>query len=73
MRIEQVRPGIFRVTLSGLELAALTTSARWAAEGAQGELTVEAVAQLKKVLAGYDEATERMHQEKHKPARAGEQ
>lgn len=73
MRIEQVRPGIFRVTLSGLELAALTSSARWAVEGAKGELTEDAATQLRQVLASYDEATERMHREKRKPARAGEQ
>ena len=76
MRIEQVRPGIFRLTLSGLELAALTSSTRWAVEGAKGELTEEAIAQMKKVLKSYDDSLKNMHkerQEKRKPAQAGEQ
>jgi hypothetical protein len=57
MRIEKGRNRIFNLTLSGFELAALISSARLVAEGAQGELTAEAVIQLKQVLANYDNAT----------------
>lgn len=56
MRIEKGHNRIFNLTLSGFELAALITSARWAAEGAKGELTAEAVIHLKQVLANYDNA-----------------
>jgi hypothetical protein len=73
MRIEQVRPGIFRLLVSGVELAALTSSARWAVEGGKGELTQEAIAQMQQVLASYDDAVKKMHKSNKKPARAGEQ
>lgn len=56
MHIEKKHPRIFRITLSGYELATLVSSARWAAEGAKGELTPEAVSQLKEVLLNYDKA-----------------
>ena len=48
---------VLRVTLSAVEMATLVSAARWAAEGARGELTPEALAQLRQVVAGYDAAT----------------
>ena len=59
MQIKQQRPGIFQLNLSGYELAALIASARWAADGAKGELTPEALEQLKQVLSNYDNAQKR--------------
>ena len=73
MRIEQVRPGMFSLTISGIELAALTSSAKWAVEGATGELTEEALVQLRAVLASYEASVLRMHQEKRKPTHAHQQ
>lgn len=66
MLIKQIRPGVFNVTLSGYELAALTSAARWATEGAKGELTEEAVAQLKQVINNYDKATAKMGKDKER-------
>ena len=62
MRIEKGNNTIFNLTLSSFELAALISSARWAAEGAKGELTPEAVSYLKQVLANYDSATSRLNE-----------
>lgn len=56
MLIEKKSPHIFQVTLSGYELATLISSARWALEGANGELTPEAAGQLKQVITNYDYA-----------------
>lgn len=60
MRIEKGHNRIFNLTLSGFELAALISSARWIAEGANGELTAEAIIHLKQVLANYDNATSKL-------------
>lgn len=56
MQFERLRPTQFRLTLHAAELAALVAAARWVAEGAQGELPPEAVAQVQKVLASLDTA-----------------
>jgi hypothetical protein len=56
MRLERVQPTSWRVTLHPLELAALISAARWAVDGAGGELPPEAVQQLRGVLASYDTA-----------------
>ena len=56
MLIEEKRKGIFQVTLSGYELAALMSAARWVAEGAKGKLSDEAVEQLGQVVANFDKA-----------------
>lgn len=56
MLFERLRPTQFRLTLHVAELAALTAAARWVAEGAQGELPPEALAQLKQALVRLDEA-----------------
>lgn len=58
MQIEQLRPSIFRVTLHGYELSTLVSAARWASNGADGELPDEALEQLEHVLAQYDAARE---------------
>ena len=59
MTIERPRPTLYRVTLHAFEMAALVSAARWAVEGARGELPAEAVEQLRQVLASYDEAVGR--------------
>ncbi len=59
MKLERVRPTAWRVTLHPLELAALISAARWATDGADGQLPPEAVDQLRSVLDGYDQAITR--------------
>ncbi len=54
MRIERLRPTVFRIVLHTYELSALVAAARWVAGGAEGELTEEARNQLRKVLDDYD-------------------
>ena len=56
MHIERIRPTVLRVTLHAYELATLAAAARWAADGAEGELDAETREQLDDVLAGYDDA-----------------
>ena len=56
MLIEEKRKGIYQVTLSGYELAALVSSARWVVNGASGKLSDEALEQLGQVVAGFDRA-----------------
>ena len=74
MLIEQVRPGIFRVTVSGYQLAALTSAARWVVDGVKGELSAEAFSQLEQVLKDYDKATLRLQEERQNSVRkVGEQ
>jgi hypothetical protein len=55
MKVERVRPSVFRVTMHAYELTGLVAAARWVSDGAQGELTEEARSQLKSVLASFDE------------------
>ncbi len=57
--IDQQKNGIYLLAISGYELATLISSARWATNGAQGELTEEAVSQLKQVVQNYDRALEK--------------
>jgi hypothetical protein len=54
VKLERVGPASFRVTLHAVELASLTSAAKWVVEGAEGELAPEALAQLRVVVAGYD-------------------
>lgn len=61
MQIERVRPGVLRLTAHSLELAALVSAARWAAEGAPGELPPDAAEHLQGVLASYDEEMVRLN------------
>ncbi|MES2398160.1 MAG: hypothetical protein V4549_19250 [Bacteroidota bacterium] len=62
MHIEKLHNQIFHITLSGYELATLISSARWAAEGAKGELTAEAVSQLKQVVSNYERSASKMNE-----------
>jgi len=57
VKIERLRPAVLQVTLSAYELAAVMSAARWVAEGAEGEMSPEAVEQLRKAVASYDAAT----------------
>lgn len=59
MKVERPRPAVFRLTLHAHELSALVAAARWAVEGAEGELPPEARDQLRTVLDGYDSAMQR--------------
>jgi hypothetical protein len=59
MRIRHIRPAVLEVTLHAYELSALIAAARWAAEGAEGELAPEALDQLKQVLANYEASLQR--------------
>ena len=59
MKLERIRPTAWRMTLHPLELAALVSAARWATSGADGELSPEAVEQLRSVLDRYDHAVAR--------------
>lgn len=62
MRVEKGHTNIYRLTLSGYELAALISSARWVAQGAKGELTPSAVENLKKILDNYDRSMRKQRQ-----------
>lgn len=57
MKIERLRPAVLQVTLHAVELSALVAAARWAADGAEGELPEAARDQLRTVLASYDAET----------------
>ena len=59
MLIEKKHNSVFQLTLSGYELAALVSSARWITDGAKGEFTDDAKNHLKQVLSNYDKATGR--------------
>lgn len=56
MKIERLRPTVLRVTLHAYEMAALVAAARWAVEGAEGELDPGVREQLGDVLDAYEEA-----------------
>jgi hypothetical protein len=60
LRIESSQTGSFRVTLHAYELSALVAAARWAVEGAEGELSPGAREQLRKVLSSYDDELRRV-------------
>lgn len=54
MKVDQVRPQVFHLTMHAQELAALIAGARWAAEEGREGLDPEAVEHLRQVLANYD-------------------
>jgi hypothetical protein len=54
MKVQRGARGVVRVELHAMELTALITAARWAADGAEGELPAAAVDQLRQVLTRYD-------------------
>ncbi len=56
MRIERIRPAVLRVTLHVSELSALIVAARLAVDDDPESLPEEARAQLRDVLASYDDA-----------------
>jgi hypothetical protein len=56
VKVEQVRPTVIQLTAHASELAALISAARWVTEGCPGQLPGEAVDQLRRVLADYDQA-----------------
>lgn len=60
MQIERTRPAVFQVTMHAYELSALIAAARWVVEGAEGEITGEALEQLRAVLDNYDEQARRI-------------
>ncbi|NBC16025.1 MAG: hypothetical protein GVY18_01775 [Bacteroidetes bacterium] len=60
MKIEKERPTVFRVTLHAYELSALIAAARWVVEGAEGELSDEALDQLRQVVESYDAERQRL-------------
>jgi hypothetical protein len=62
VRLERVRPDVLRVTLHAYELVALMATARWACDGAKGELPPESVQQLRQVLDTYDAERDRLNQ-----------
>ena len=66
MQLKLIKPGIYEIKLHTFELATLISSARWAADGAKGELTPEAVEQLRQVLKNYDNAAVRIQPKKEK-------
>ena len=56
MIIKRASRSTFRVILSNYELASLISAARWAAKGAEGKLSNEALEYLTHVLDNYDRA-----------------
>jgi hypothetical protein len=63
MQIKKGQRNIFQITMTGYELATLISSARWIAEGAKGELTLEATNNLKQLLDNYDKEANKLHSE----------
>jgi hypothetical protein len=59
VKVERVRPTVIQVTAHASELAALVSAARWVTEGCPGQLPGEAVEQLRRVLANYDQALQK--------------
>lgn len=61
MNIEHMKSSTYRITLHTYELAALVSAARWAVDGAEGELPKEARQQLSQILAAYDAEMKQMN------------
>jgi hypothetical protein len=61
MKLEQVRPGVLRVTVHAVELGGLVAAARWAVDGGKEDLPAEARTRLKDVLRSYDAELARLH------------
>jgi len=66
MRLENLRPTVYRMTLHTYELAALISAARWVEEGAEGELPREVTKQLTTLLTSYDEQARRLQESRKK-------
>jgi hypothetical protein len=56
VQVERLSPTRLQVIAHPVELAALVAGARWALDGAQGELPAEAREGLAKALESYDRA-----------------
>ena len=61
MKLERTRPDDFQLTQHAYELVALMATARWACDGAKGELPPESVQQLRQVLDTYDAERDRLN------------
>ncbi|MBT8252849.1 MAG: hypothetical protein KJN68_02675 [Bacteroidia bacterium] len=61
MQIKKESGNTFQLRVTGYELATLISSSRWIVEGQKGELNQEAIANLKRLLANYDTATEKLY------------
>ena len=55
MRVERARPTRYVVEFHAYELAGLIAAARWAIEAGADDLPSEAVVELKRIVASYDE------------------
>lgn len=67
MRLARVRGDVLQVTAHTTELAALMAAARSAAADEPIVLPLEAREHLRKVLAGYDQAMQRLPRPEAKP------
>ncbi len=64
MHVERVRPTVYRLTLHAYELSTLVAAARLVSHGEAGaDLTTEARAELRQVLADYDRELARVNAE----------
>ena len=61
MKLERTRPDVFQLILHAYELVVLMATARWACDGAKGELPPESVQQLRQVLDTYDAERDRLN------------
>lgn len=56
-----MKSSTYRITMHAYELASLVSAARWAVDGAEGELPQEARQQLSQILAAYDAEMKQMN------------
>jgi hypothetical protein len=56
VKVERIKPTVIQLTAHATEVASLISAARWVTEGCPGQLPGEAVDQLRRVLANYDQA-----------------
>jgi hypothetical protein len=61
MRLKRIHPTKYELTLSTFELAALISTARWALNGAEGDLPDDAKDHLKQILDSYDAESNRIN------------
>ncbi|REJ84318.1 MAG: hypothetical protein DWQ44_06685 [Bacteroidetes bacterium] len=60
MLIKEKNPGIYQVTISAYELAALISSARWICSGSEGPMDDSSKQQISRVLESYDLSMKQM-------------
>lgn len=63
MKLEKKSPTVFNVTLHAYELATLISVARWALEGAEGELDNSLEKKLSQLLSNFDKEREEVMEE----------